>query len=265
MFAFRSDWRARARSLSYLQPLKRSVVAAGALGIVLSGCSGSALLPPAVPSGSELADYYHSDFSLYNQVGNLSSRDAMIVGLSYVDEKCSNFFDAVEETHRQSTVLKSGIATTATQAATLMKIAKSSTMAVASVAATVEITKVLLEQYDREFTFAPHAVELRALVQASMNAQRRELGALVEGNRVHSMVEVTSAVKKYAENCTLAAIREKWNQAISKAVAEGVKPEAGGSPRDALPAPEDDGAAESSRVPARGTGGILGVRKYVVR
>ena len=148
-----------------------------------------------------------------------------------------------------------------TQPTFLLKTASASTLAIAEVAAAVEVTKVILEQYQEEFAFAPHSTELRAITMAAMNAQRKEFGTLLnEDAHVGSEIAVIAAIKKYAENCTLAQIREHWNTAIAHAVDRGVKPADGSAP--------GDGTSNSSR--AYGATGhrphtILGVNKYVVR
>jgi hypothetical protein len=235
--------RARGRSITFLC-------------VILAGCSTMDPLPPSIPSGSELADYARSDFDPPYPIG-ATSEDTLIIGISYVDQKCAEFFDAVEQTNRGLDVGKSTFGTASTQTLTVMNIAKASALAVAQVAAAVETTKVLLEQYQQEFAFAPHSVELRAITMAAMEAQRKEFGAVLGRTPagVGSQVAVIAAIKKYAENCTLAQIREHWNTAIARAVQRGVKP--------ALNGDEANLRADRAGTPQPRT--ILGINKYVLR
>ena len=76
--------------------------------------------------------------------------------------------------------------------------------------------------------------------------------------RVFTQVDAVAAIKKYAQNCTLGAIREQWNRAMAKAVLTGVKHE-GTPPSGAVP-----------RASAIARGGaprptVLDVGRYVVK
>ena len=141
----------------------RQLLAAVMGGILVAGCSAAALETVSIPTGSQLSDYYANDFYPALKIGG-TARQIVTVGMSYVDQRCGEFFDAVEQTNREIEVGKSGFLSASTQVNTLMKIAKASTLAIAEVAAAVEVTKVLLEQYQQQFAFAPHSVELRAIV-----------------------------------------------------------------------------------------------------
>lgn len=192
-------------------------------GALLSGCSSAALEPTSVPSGAQLSDYYASDFYPATTISE-SPRQIMTIGVSYVDQHCADFFGAVEQTNRKLEVAKSGFLTASTQIQTLMNLAKKSTLAIAKVAAAVEITKVLLDEYQEQFGFAPHSVELRALVFLALTQERQDLDTKYSGKYTFSKVDAVADVKRYADNCTLGRIREHWNAAIAKAVREGVKP-----------------------------------------
>ena len=229
---------------------------------LLGACSSLSLLPPGVPGASQLAAYARSDFGPPFRVG-ATPRDTLVIGVAYVDQRCSEFFDAVEQMARKAEVFKSGFLTASTQTLALMAVAKRSALSVARVAAATEITKVLLDEYREQFTFAPHASELRALVMQAMTAQRKEFGILVRDDRLFSEVEVIAAVKKYAENCTLGTIREHWNNAVAKAVRDGVTPD--------TPLVGPNGAFISNTTvlerapPKPQPSNVLGVNRYVVR
>ena len=221
----------------------------------LAACSGDLLLsPPSIPSGSELSDYSAKNFNPNLFIG-ATPQDTLVIGVAYVDEQCARFFDAVEEMNRQSKVLQSVALSAGTQITALMSVAKRSALAIAEVASAVEVTKVLFEQYRAEFGFAPHSVELRAITLQAMKAQKKELEALVIRGQIVSHVQVISGIKQYAQNCTLAQIHEHWNNAISKAVREGVTTE--------LPTSKGPGATRSFG--QSGPGSVLGINKYVVR
>jgi hypothetical protein len=229
------------------------------LVMTLAGCSSSNLLPPSVPSGAELSSYAQADFHPPYQLG-ATPEETLIIGISYVDQKCAEFFDAVEQTNRKLEVGRSTFATASTQTLVVMNLAKASTLAVAQVAAALETTKVLLDEYQQEFAFAPHSVELRAITMTAMTAQKKEFGDILSRNpsSIGSQVAVIAAVKQYAQGCTLSQIREHWNTAIARAVERGVKP-----------SPSASNSAQTNRAdralgfPAPRT--ILGVNKYVVR
>jgi hypothetical protein len=179
--------------------------------------------------------------------------------VAYVDEHCSQFFDAVEHMSRKTALIQSGVTTAATQTLAVMAAAERSALAIARVAEAFEVTKVLLEQYRRQFTFAEHSSGLRSLISQAMTAQRREFSSLIARNAIESDVEVIAIVKKYAENCTLATIREYWNAALAKAVREGVRPASARANAQSL-AGSRTGAIASPQ-PAN----VLGVNQYVVR
>lgn len=225
--------------------------------LIAAGCSSDTLMPPQIPTGAELAAYAKSDFQVPYRIG-ATPEETLIIGIAYVDEKCSLFFDAIEEMNRRMKVGQSVLSTASNQTLTLMSTAKASALAVAEVAAAVEVTKVLLEQYQQEFAFAPHSTELRAITMAAMRAQSREFGSILQTSPrgVGPEVAVIAAVKKYAENCTLAQIREHWNTAIARAVERGVKPADGGN---------GSGSARAFGGGFEHPGTILGVNKYVVR
>lgn len=229
-------------------------------GLALGGCSSAlSLLPPGIPTGSELEIYAKADFAPPYKIG-ATPRDTLVIGIAYVDQRCSQFFDAVEQMTRRTEVFGSGLSTGATQALTVMAVAKRSALEVARVAAAVEITKAILNEYKEQFTFAPHSAELRSLVIQSMTGQRKEFGAVLERDAQFSDVDAIAAVKKYAENCTLGAIREHWNNAVAKAVREGVQPDLPGQPATLPRAGPLVSEAISPR-PAN----ILGVNRYVVK
>jgi hypothetical protein len=145
--------------------------------------------------------------------------DKMLVGLRYVDDQCSMFFDSLIEIDRRLEFQKSALITGGTQVQTLMALAKASALNIAKVAAAVEITKVLIEQFQDNFTFSPHTVALRSLVMDSLRKQARDFAALADPNDVTVVV----SVKMYAETCTLGNIRTLWDDSIAKAVFVGVK------------------------------------------
>jgi hypothetical protein len=222
-------------------------------------------VPPGIPSGAQLASYSKSEFHPPYEIGE-TPVDTLIIGVSYIDQRCSEFFDAVEQTSRKSRVAQSGLATGAASGLSLMATAKKSALSIAYVAAAVELTKVLLEQYHTEFAFAPHSTQLRAITFKAMAAQRKEFGELVAEGGLDSKIKVIAAVKRYAENCTLAQIREHWDNAVSKAVREPVVADNDGQ------APENGGGRSGGGGRAGRSGGgyakkptnILGVNKYVV-
>lgn len=244
-----------------LSILSGRIVALALTSAMLGGCSSLALLPPGVPSASQLASYAKTDFGPPYRVG-ATPRDTLVIGVAYVDQRCSEFFDAVEQMARKTEVLKSGFLTASNQALALMAIAKRSALAVARVAAATEITKVMLDEYREQFTFAPHASELRSLVMQAMTAQRKEFGILVRDDRLYSDIEVIAAVKKYAENCTLGTIREHWNNAVAKAVRDGVTPD---TPIVAPAGAFISGATVFESAPKPQPSNVLGVNRYVVR
>jgi hypothetical protein len=145
-------------------------------------------------------------------------RDAMLVGVQYVDDHCAKYFDALVEIDRRTALAESTILTGANQAQVLMGLAAKSALSIAKVAAAVEITKVFLEQYREKFTFAPHTVELRSLVFQAMKAQREQIESLTPA----TSVEAVMITKHYAQNCTIATIHEQWNGSLAKAVRQGV-------------------------------------------
>lgn len=186
----------------------------------LSGCGGLDNLTaeaPAIPTGSAVSEYYDNEFAVGANLAGYP-RDTMLVGIQYVDDHCARYFDSLVEIDRRAAFKESVILTGANQAQVLMGIAEKSAMAIAQVAAVTEITKVLLEQYREKFTFAPHTVELRALVRQSMTASR----AQIESINPSTNIEAVMIVKKYAQNCTIAAVHEQWNRSLAKAVRQGV-------------------------------------------
>ena len=189
----------------------------GAVSVGLSGCGALwALNPPGIPGDNDLEGYATTSFGV--PLRSAHPYEQFLIGAAYVDENCSTFFDSVEQSHRKLNVSRSVLMTTSTQFATLMQVAKRSALSIARVAAAMEITKVLLEQYDKEFTFAPHSVELRALVFDALNKQKNDILA----KPPRSQIEAISIIKKYAEICTLGRIHEYWNGALAKAVRDGV-------------------------------------------
>ena len=238
----------------------RSLQAAVFAGPMLmaGGCSNALLNPPAVPTGTILATYHADNFSAAYR-SNVKPGELLISGITYVDEQCVAFFDSVEQMNRQLKVGQSVFFTAGNQAQTLLRLANQSALAIAKVAAAVEITKVLLEQYSAEFAFAPHSVELRAIILQAMDAERKELEQVLASRKeLLTHVEVVSAVKRYAQNCTLGNIREQWNRAIARAVQAGVKKDNKGS----------GGGAEGIDLPGADTSAprsILSTSRYVVR
>ncbi len=226
--------------------------------LLLGGCAEFASLPPGIPDGVQLESYAKTGFAPPYRIG-ATPRDTLVIGVAYVDQRCAEFFDAVEQLARRTELARTGLASATTQAAIVMTAAETSTLAVANVAGALEVTRALLNEYRVQFTFAPHSSELRSLVIQAMTAQRRELGAVVERDPRFSDVDAIAAVKKYAENCTLGAIREHWNNAVAKAVREGVQPDV---PVAAQAAPSGAFALRG-RPPAPAN--ILGVNRYVVR
>jgi hypothetical protein len=227
-------------------------------GLLLGGCNSAlSLLPPGVPSGSELEAYAKSDFAPSFLMG-AEARDTLVIGMAYVDQRCSQFFDAVEQMNRRAEIAATGLASATAQTAIIMRVAERSALEVARVAGALEVTRAILNEYKEQFTFAPHSSELRSLVIQAMNGQRAELIAAMNTGPL-SQVEAIAAIKKYAENCTLGAIREHWNNAVAKAVREGVQPEGVGAlkstPRGAL----------ALRARTLAPPSVLSVNRYVVK
>jgi hypothetical protein len=224
--------------------------------VLLGGCSSYALLPPGIPDGTQLESYAKTSFAPPYRIGN-TPRDTLIIGVAYVDQRCAEFFDAVEQMNRRAEVVGTGLASATSQAAIIMSVAKRSALEVARVAGALEVTRAILDEYREQFAFAPHSSELRSLVLQAMHGQRLELDAKVHSDT--SRIAVIAAIKKYAENCTLGAIREHWNNAVAKAVREGVQPESA-PPRDAVP------RRAMSAIPGMRTpSSILSVNRYVVK
>ena len=236
----------------------RLSAAYAAAALVLGGCSSAlSLLPPAVPTGSELDAYAKSDFAPATFIGP-TPRDTLIIGMAYVDQRCAAFFDAVEQMNRRTEVAATGLASATAQTAIIMSVAERSALEVARVAGALEITRAILNEYKEQFAFAPHSSELRSLVVQAMSAQGRDFLRIATLDTEFTQVDAVAAIKKYAQNCTLGAIREHWNRAVAKAVREGVKRE---------------GTAASTVIPgagvlARGRASvpsILDVGRYVVK
>ncbi len=227
--------------------------------LVAGGCSDALLSPPLIPNGATLANYYTTDFSAA-YAANANPHDILISGITFVDEQCVGFFDSVEQMNRKLKVGQSTFFSAGNQIQTLMTLASQSALAIAKVAAAVEVTKVLLEQYGAEFAFAPHSIELRAIILQAMEKERTDLeGLLITRKQPLTHVEAVSAVKRYAQNCTLGNIREQWNRAIAKAVQDGVKKDASngnGGGAEGL-----DIGGDGSRPPRS----ILSTSRYVVK
>jgi hypothetical protein len=234
------------------------LLAASAAAALLGGCSSPALLPPAIPSGPQLEAYAKSDFAPAVFMG-ATPRDTLIIGIAYVDQRCAEFFDAVEQMNRRAELIATGLASATTQTAIIMTAAQRSALDVARVAGALEVTRAILNEYKEQFTFAPHSSQLRSIVVQAMTAQRFDYGDVLAGDKRFSQVDAVAAIKKYAENCTLGAIREHWNNAVAKAVREGVQPDI---PVAAQAAPSGAFALRA-RPPAPAN--ILGVNRYVVR
>jgi hypothetical protein len=233
-----------------------AMAAAGAL--LLGGCGSTfSLLPPGIPAGDQLESYARSNFAPPYKLG-ATPRDTLVIGIAYVDQRCAEFFDAVEQMARRSELARTGLASATAQASIIMAAAETSTLAVAYVAGALEVTRALLAEYRVQFTFAAHSSELRSLVIQAMTAQRRELGAVIERDTRFSDVDAIAAVKKYAENCTLGAIREHWNNAVAKAVREGVRADLPAPPAG-VPRP----LALEKLAPAPAN--VRGVNRYVVK
>jgi hypothetical protein len=233
------------------------------LGIALAGC-GPDLPPlaPSIPSGPQLVDYSTANFDESHFIGK-TPQDSLTIGIAYVDEKCSNYFDAIAQIDRQTKVSQSVTATAGNQASVLLAAAKASTLAIANVAAAVEITKVLFEQYRTEYVFAPFSIELRSITMQAMAEQKKEIETLLVQGLIVSQVQVMSGVKKYAQSCTLAQIREHMSNALAKAVREGVKKD---EPLGKQNPPAPVAALrESGSVPSAKPRSVLGINKYVVR
>jgi hypothetical protein len=240
-------------------PFSRLLAVSAMAGVLLGGCSSSlALLPPGVPSGSELETYAKSDFAPAYLMGT-TPRDTLTIGITYVDKRCSDFFDAVEQMNRRAEVFATGLASATAQAAIIMRVAERSALEVARVAGALEVTRAILNEYKEQFTFAPHSSELRSLVIQAMAAQRKDFVKVQQNDQYFSQIDAIAAVKKYAENCTLGAIREHWNNAVAKAVREGVQSEAA-PPKDAVPRGAL-GVAPKAAAPTS----VLSVGRYVVK
>jgi hypothetical protein len=236
------------------RPFLRLLVAMGP--VLLGGCSSTlALLPPAAPTGAELVAYASTDFHPATTIAP-TPRETLVIGMAYVDQRCSAFFDAVEQMNRRTEVAATGLASATAQTAIIMSVAERSALEVARVAGALEVTRAILDEYREQFAFAPHSSELRSLVLQAMHGQRLELDTKVHSDT--SRIAVIAAIKKYAENCTLGAIREHWNNAVAKAVREGVQPESA-PPRDAVP------RGAMSAIPGMRTPSILSVNRYVVK
>lgn len=216
-------------------------------------------MPPSIPSGTQLSDYSANNFHPKQFIG-ATPQDSLVIGITYVDEQCTRFFDAVEEMNRQAKVAQSVVLSAGTQTLALMAVAKQSALAIAHVAAALEVTKVLFEQYRAAFGFEPHSVELRAITFQAMAAQKKDFEDLLRQGLIVSEVQVRSGIKRYAQNCTLSQIREHWNNAVSKAVREGVTPELSGAR-----APTALYGQRNIRGGLGGPGSVLGINKYVVR
>ncbi len=228
----------------------------GFLTVSCAGCSDALLSPPGIPTGAAIATYHQEDFSAAAASG-MDSRTTLISGIAYVDQQCIAFFDSVEQLNRKLKVGQSTFLTAGNQAQVLMQLANQSSLAIAKVAAAVEVTKVFLEQYQTEFAFAPHSVELRAIILQAMDQERRVLEqAIYGGGHGLSHQEAIYAVKRYAHNCTLGNITEQWNRAIAKAVAEGV--------RDASTGQSGSEAIDLETTRSQ-TRSVLSVPRYVVR
>lgn len=199
----------------------RQLIAAVMGSALLAGCSAVALEQTSIPTGPQLSEYYSNDFYPSLAIGK-SPRQLMTVGVAYVDQNCSDFFSAVEQTNRKMEVAKTGLFSVSNQVQVLMNLAKKSTLAIAQVAAVVEVTKVLLDEYQEQFAFAPHSVELRALVFQALAAERQDLENKYVTDSAYSEIDAVADIKRYADNCTLGRIREHWNGAVAKAVREGV-------------------------------------------
>jgi hypothetical protein len=237
---------------------RRFLLAPTVAGMLLGGCSSYGLLPPGIPDGPQLEGYAKSSFAPPYRIGD-TPRDTLVIGVAYVDQRCSDFFDAVEQMSRRTELISTGLASATSQAAIIMRVAERSALEVARVAGALEITRVLLNEYKEQFTFAPHSSQLRSLVIQAMTAQRMRYGEVLERDPQFSQVDAVAAVKKYAENCTLGAIREHWNNAVAKAVREGVQPD--------VPVAAKEGTRATLGVIGRppAPANILGVNRYVVK
>ncbi len=185
------------------RPFFRLLVAFGP--VLLSGCGSLfSLLPPGIPDGPQLETYAKTGFAPPYRIGD-TPRDTLVIGVAYVDQRCNEFFDAVEQMARRTELARTGLASATTQAAIIMTAAETSTLAVANVAGALEVTRALLNEYRVQFTFVPHSSELRSLVIQAMTAQRR--GARSQcwsGTRASPTSMRSRPSKKYAENCTWA-------------------------------------------------------------
>ncbi len=240
-------------------PIPRLLAASAVTGLLLGGCAEFASLPPGIPDGAQLEGYAKASFVPPYRIG-ATPRDTLVIGVAYVDQRCAEFFDAVEQMARRTELARTGLASATTQAAIVMSAAESSALAVANVAGALEVTRAILNEYRVQFTFAPHSSELRSLVIQAMTAQRRELGAVLERDARFSDVDAIAAVKKYAENCTLGAIREHWNNAVAKAVREGVRADVPAPPTGV---PRAGSLALEKLAPAPAN--VLSVNRYVVK
>jgi hypothetical protein len=237
----------------------RQLAAAVMSGVLLGGCSNGlenlSAAAPTIPTGTSISDYYETEFSVGASLSGYP-REAMLVGIQYVDDHCAKYFDAIVEIDRRTALAESTILTGANQAQVLMGLAAKSALSIAKVAAAVEITKVFLEQYREKFTFAPHTVELRSLVFQAMKAQREQ----IEGLNPTTSVEAVMITKQYAQNCTIATIHEQWNRSLSKAVREGVASADSASP----PAPSESVFGARSRGGGRPRS-VLSLDRFVVQ
>lgn len=230
--------------------------------VMLSSCTTPA--PTSVPSGDDISRYAATNFSRTTFWGE-TPRDTLIIGVAYVDEKCSAFFDSIERAKQELTVTQSTLLTAGNQTQIILTTAKAAARSIAIVAGVAETTKVFLSDYLKEFVFAPHSSELKGIVEQAMRAQKKDFGNIVTRGEPMSQVEAVAAVKQYAQNCTLATIKEHWNNAIAKAVREGVTADipanaaAGGNRM--LPM---TGQSRSQGAPL-GPTNILGVDKYTIR
>jgi hypothetical protein len=238
--------------------IPRLIAASAIAALLLGGCSSAlSLLPPGVPSGAELDTYAKTDFAPATLMGT-TPRETLIIGISYIDQRCVAFFDAVEQMNRRSEVVATGLASATAQTAIIMSVAKRSALEVARVAGALEITRAILNEYKEQFAFAPHSSELRSLVFQAMFLQGKDFLKVAEPGLGFSQIDAVAAIKKYAENCTLGAIREHWNRAIAKAVREGVQHE--GSVQD-IPRAGPFAARGRAFRPTN----ILDVGRYVVK
>ncbi|MBB2720285.1 hypothetical protein [Rhizobium sophoriradicis] len=237
---------------------QRSTALIVATSISLTACTTPA--PMVAPSGRDIWNYARENYSEY---WGTTPRDTLIIGVSYVDEKCSAFFDSIERAKQELTVTQSTLVTAGNQTQIILATAKAAALSIAIVAGVAETTKVLLSEYLQEFVFAPHSSELKSIVEQAMQAQKKEFGELVSDGRLTSQVEAIAAVKQYAQNCTLATIKEHWNNSIAKAVREGVTADIPADEQRSFVAPAGQGRSlqKTPRPPTN----VLGVHKYGIR